>query len=114
MNWRPATIAQSHGESCRRLTSPGNKLFAETVSDDLRRRGSRAYGSCDGRRQRIRDVANRENILNVRLLPRIDHHVSAFIKLQLIAGKSRIRFEADPDDNALHGHLKRLDGARAF
>src|SRR4030095_1234739 len=91
-----------------------DQLTSQSRGDHLRSRRSRSDRACNGRRQWIGHVADRKDILDAGLLARIDYHVSGIIQLQLTAHEIRVWFEPNTNHHTLHGHLKRIDGSRAF
>jgi len=47
-------------------------------------------------------------------LSRTNNYKVTVVQVQLTANQIGIRFETNSDQHALNGHLKRLDGLRAF
>ena len=52
--------------------TPSARRAAEARGDDLRGRGARADGAADGRRERVRHVADGEDVLHARLVARVE------------------------------------------
>src|SRR5437867_4400851 len=90
------------------------KLALQSRRNHFRCRRTRSDCAGDGGRQRICHIPNCKYIANTRFLLGTHSYVTKLIQFQLAAKRIRVGLEPNSDQHALHGHLKRLNGAVPF
>src|SRR6266568_219278 len=84
-------------------------ISVQARSDHLRGRCPGAGGATDCRRERLRDIADRENVRHACFLVSIYADVTALVYLQLLAKQFRAGLNTDPYENSADSHLKRFE-----
>src|SRR5207245_9448423 len=94
---------------CLCVSMASLSITVQALGDHLRGRCALAGGATDGRRQRMGNIPDRENVRHACFLISAYADVTALIQWQLLAKQFSVGLSTDPYENSADSHLKTLE-----